>query len=262
MILSAKRITGYLVIIVLSALLISACKKNSITNPPVPQDTGYFPNGDGSRYVYSIEKADSGGTLSAGTRSTEYSGTSVKNGNTYQVQIDSFNIAGAVEVSLSYFRKTNDALYYFLDTTGLSAVIPDSLKNYVDLDGEMKILSFPVTENKSWSVFKVSIVYSIFNIPVITVAGSYDGTEAVTLNLNSGDVTENAVKLKYVMTLSLPNTLSTSTFTAYSWLVEGIGIVKWQGNGIILNAFTGGGVDLSDTTSVITQSLISYDVKQ
>jgi hypothetical protein len=262
MILSVKRISCYLVIIILSALLISACKKNSITNPPVPQDTGYFPNGDGSRYIYSVVKTESGDTLSVGTRSTEYSGTSVKNGNTYQVQIDSINIVGASDISLSYFRKTNDTLYYFLDTTGLSAVIPDSLKNYVYLDREMKILFFPVTENKSWSVFRVSAVYLIFNIPLLTVECSYDGTEAVTLNLNSGDVTENAVKLKYTMTLSIPNTLSKSTFTAYSWLVEGIGIVKWQGSATILSAFTGGGVNLSDTTSVITQSLISYDVKQ
>ena len=262
MILFVKRISGCLVLIISTALLISACKKNNVTNPPVPQDTGYFPNGDGTRYVYSIEKTDSGGTLSAGTRSTEYSGTSVKNGNTYQVQIDSINIAGAVDISLSYFRKTNDTLYYFLDTTGLSAVIPDSLRNNIAWDREMKMLSFPVTENKSWSVFRVSVVYLIFNIPVLTVESSYDGTEAVTLNLNSGDVTENAVKLKYTMTLSIPNTLSTSTFTAYSWLVEGIGIVKWQGNATILSAFTGGGVNLADTTSVITQSLISYDVKQ
>ncbi len=257
-----KRITGCLVLIILSALLITSCSKNSITDPPVTKDKGYFPNGDGSRYIYSVVKTDSGGNLSVGTRSTEYSGTSVKNGNTYQVQTDSINIAGAVDISLSYFRKTNDTLYYFLDTTGLSSAVPDSLRNNIALDREMKILSFSVDENKSWSVFRVSVVYLIFNIPVLTVESSYDGTEAVTLNLNSGDVTENVVKLKYTMTLSIPNTLSTSTFTAYAWLVEGIGIVKWQGNATILSAFTGGGVNLSDTTSVITQSLISYDLKQ
>jgi hypothetical protein len=161
---------------------------------------------------------------------------------------------------LSYFRKTNDSLFYFLDTTGLAASIPDSLKGYISLDAEMKVLSFPVTENKSWSVFKLSIKYLFFNLNVLTVDASYDGTESVTLHLTSGDVNKDAVKIKYTLNLSIPNVPITS-YTAYAWLVDGIGFVKWQGNGTILNAFTGGGVDLSDTTSVITQSLISYDVK-
>lgn len=256
-----KKIIAGFVVIIMIALLLNACNKDNSTNPPAPNDTGYFPNGDGSAYAYSIEKTDSSGSRTAGTRNTEYSGTSVKNGNTYQVQIDSINIAGAADISLSYFRKTNDALYYFLDTAGLATSIPDSLRSYIVLDNEMKVLSFPVTENKSWTVFKLSVVY-LFNIPVLTVDGSYDGTESVTLNLNSGVVSEDAVKLKYTMSLTVPNTLSASTYTAYAWLVDGIGIVKWQGNGTILNAFTGGGVNLADTTSVITQSLISYNVKQ
>ncbi len=124
----------------------------------------------------------------------------------------------------------------------------------------MKILSFPVDVNKSWSVFNLSVVYSIFHIPVLDVTGEYDGTESVTLHLNSGDVNKNAVKIKYTLGLTIPNS-NNSTYFAYAWLVDGIGIVKWQGNATILNAFTGGGVDLSDTTSVITQSLVSYNAK-
>jgi hypothetical protein len=252
---------GFTLIIILG-FLISACNKDNSTNPPVQNDTGYFPNGDGSTYTYSVQKTDSTGTQAAGTKSTEYSGIEFKNGTTYQVQIDSLNISGLSEISLSYFRKTNDTLYYFLDTTGLSAVFPDSLRNNISLDKEMKVLSFPVTENKSWPVFRLSIVFSIFNANVLTLDGSYDGTESVTLYLNSGDVTKDAVKLKYTLNLLPHGTLSTSTFTAYAWLAEGIGIVKWQGNAVILNALTGGGVNFSDTTSVITQSLISYDVRQ
>ena len=256
-----KKFTGGTIIIILLALLVNACNKDNSTNPPVQNNTGYFPNGEGSTYTYSVQKTDSSGTQTAGTRSTDYSGTEIKNGTTYQVQIDSLNISGAGEVSLSYFRKTNDSVFYFLDTTGLSAAIPDSLRSNISLDNEMKIISFPVTENHSWSVFKLSIVYLIFNVPVLNVSAAYDGTESVTLHLNSGDVTKDAVRIKYTLGLTLPNTLTTTNYEAYAWLVDGIGIVKWQGNGTILNAFTGGGVDLSDTTSVITQSLISYDVK-
>lgn len=254
-----KSITGFFIVIIL-ALLINACNKDSSTAPPVQNDQGYFPNTDGTNYTYSVDKTDSAGTQNTGSRTTEYSGTGVKNGITYQVQIDSLNISAISSISLSYFRRTNDTLFYFVDTTGLSASIPDSLKDFVSVDQEMKVLSFPVTENKSWLVFKLSIRYLIFNLPVLTVNASYDGTESVTLHLTSGDVTKNAVKIKYTLTVSVPEVPSVS-YDAYAWLVDGIGIVKWQGNGTILNAFTGGGIDLSDTTSVITQSLIAYDVK-
>ncbi len=255
-----KKLSAGSILIIILALLINACSKDNSTNPPVQNNKGYFPNNDGTKYTYSVEKTDSNGTQTTGTRSTEYSGTEVKNGTTYQVQIDSLNISGFSDISLSYFRKTNDTLFYFLDTTGLSASIPDSLRNLISLDAEMKVLSFPVTENKSWSVFKLSIHYFI-TLPVLTVDATYDGTESVTLHLTSGDLIKDAVKIKYTLSLSVPNVPFT-TYTAYAWLVDGIGIVKWQGNGTILNAFTGGGINLSDTTSIITQSLTSYDVKQ
>ncbi len=255
-----KILSGSALIIILG-LFISACNKDNSTNPPVQNNTGYFPNGDGTTYTYSVAKTDSNGTQNTGTRNTEYSGTQIKNGTTYQVQIDSINISGVSSMSLSYFRKTNDSLYYFLDTTGLSASIPDSLRNNISLDAEMKVLSFPVEENKTWSVFKLSISYLIFNLPVLTVDGAYDGTESVILHLNSGDTNKDAVRLKYTLSLEIPGS-PTTEYSAFAWLVDGIGIIKWQGNAAILGAFTGGEIDLSDTTSVVTQSLISYDVKQ
>ena len=257
-----KRIIYGFVVIILLSFLFDACKKDNAVNPPARNnDTGYFPNGDGSAYTYSIEKTDSGGTQTTGTRSTDFEGTEVKNGINYQVQIDSFNLSGVSEISMSYFRKTYDTLYYFLDTTGLSTFIPDSLKDYVRISTEMKLLSFPVTENKSWSVFNLSISYFIFTIPIMTVNASYDGTESVTLHLLSGDTSVDAVKIRFRMDLTIPNTPE-SSYSTYAWLTEGIGIVKWQGNGVILNALTGGSVNLADTSSTITEDLISYDAKQ
>ncbi len=256
-----KKLLFRTVIVIALALLINACNKDNSTNPPVQNNTGYFPNGDGTTYTYSISKTDSNGTQNTGTRSTEYSGTQVKNGTTYQVQIDSINISGVPSISLSYFRKTNDNLFYFLDTTGLSASIPDTLRNNISLDAEMQVLSFPVDVNNTWPVFTLSVKYLFLTIPVLTVEGSYDGTENLTLHLNSGDVNKSAVKLKYTLSIMVPAG-PTTEYNASAWLVDGIGIVKWQGNAALLDAFAGGGIDLSDTTSVITQSLISYDVKQ
>jgi hypothetical protein len=157
-----RKIAVNSVFILIFGLLISACNKDNGINPPLQNDTGYFPNGDGTRYKYSVTKTDSAGTQNTGTRNIEYSGTAVKNGNTYQVQIDSLNFSAVSELSLSYFRKTNDILYYFLDTTGISSIIPDSQKDYISLDKEMKVLSFPVTVNKSWSVLTFPL--SIFSL--------------------------------------------------------------------------------------------------
>lgn len=246
-------------------LLINACK-NSSTNPPVEVNKEYFPNGDGTTYTYSVEKTDSIGTQTAGTRNTEYNGTSVLSGTTYQVQIDSMNISGVGTVSFSYFRKNNNGVFYFLDTTGLSAYIPDTLRPYISIDTEMRELLFPLIVNSTWPVFKMSLHYAIFTITIIDVSAAYNGTENITLHLTSGDVNKSAVKVKYTLSLQIPdpnNLLSTisSSYNAYAWFVDGIGPVKWQGSGAILNAFSGSGVDLADTTTVVTQNLIAYSVK-
>ena len=251
--------------ILIFALLINACKNNS-TNPPSVNNTDYFPNGDGSTYTFAIEKTDSNGTQTGGTRSSEFSGNAVKNETTYQVQIDSLNISGVSGISLSFFRKTNDGVFYFLDTTGLASFIPDSLRSYISVDNEMRELLFPLVANSSWPVFKLNLHYSIINLTLIEVSAAYDGMESVILHLSSGDVSKNAIKVKFTLSLNIPDpnnplhTISTS-YSAFGWFADGIGAVKWQGSGAILNAFSGGGIDLTDTTSVITQSLISYNVK-
>ncbi len=247
------------------ALLINACK-NSSTNPPTPVNTGYFPNGDGTTYAYSVEKTDSMGSQSVGTRNTEYSGTQIKSGTTYQVQIDSVNISGIGQVSFSYFRKNDNGVFYFLDTTGLSSYIPDTLRPYITIDTEMRELLFPLSANSTWPVFKLSLHYAIFNLTIIDLSAAYNGIENLTLHLTSGDVNKSAVKVKYTLSLKIPDPNNllhsvSSTYIAYAWYVDGIGAVKWEGNGTILNVFAGGGVVLTDTTSVVTQNLTAYTLK-
>jgi hypothetical protein len=260
-----KKFISAVITIFALALLINACK-NSSTNPPTQVNTGYFPNGDGTTYMYSVEKTDSTGTQYAGTRNTEYNGTSVLSGTTYQVQIDSMNISGIGTVSFSYFRKNDNGVFYFLDTTGLAAYIPDSLRPYISIDTEMRELLFPLVANSTWPVFKMSLHYAIINLTIIDVSAAYDGTENLTLHLTSGDVNKSAVKVKYTLSLQIPDPnnplhIISSSYNAYAWFVDGIGAVQWQGNGAILNVFSGSGVDFSDTTTVVTQSLISYNVK-
>ncbi len=254
-----KIIASIFTILILSVFL-NACKNNS-TNPSPLEINTNFPNGDGSTYKFSVEKTDSNGTQTAGTRNTDYAGTQVKNNTAYQVQIDSFNLSGVSEISLSYFRKANDGVFYFLDTTGLTSFIPAIYLSYLHIDSEMRELLFPLVSGSSWPVFKLTLNYQIFNLTIIDFSANYVGKESVLLHLTSGDLTKEAIKIKYTLNLTIPNSTNTNTYSAYAWFVDGIGIVKWQGSGVILNAFAGGGVDLTDTTSVITQSLISYNLK-
>jgi hypothetical protein len=256
-----KILSGTITVIILS-LLITACKKDTVTNPPPPEvNTGYFPNGDGSAFSYSVEKTDSNGTQTTGTRKTYFNGTEVKDGTTYQVQVDSLNLSSANDISFSYFRKTDGGVFYYLDTTGLSAYIPAIYLPYLNFDSELRELFFPLDANSSWPVFKLIIDIPLSPITIIDVEAAYDGTESLTLQLNTGDETKDATRVKYTLSVFDPENSTSTGYVAYAWFVDGIGVVKWQGNASILNAFSGGGIDLTDTTSVVTQSLISYNVK-
>lgn len=255
--------------VILSLVFLSACSEDN--NPTGDgnggtSDTTYFPSSNGNYYKYEVTRTDSTGSQSNGTRSSTFMGTQVFGGTTYKIKIDSTMFSGLSTSSNSYFRTTGSGVYFFLDTTGLSETIPDSLLQYLQLDAEMIAYSFPFESGKTWPVFKMNLNYlGIITITIVDVTAYYEGTENVTLNLNSGAVQREAAKVRYVLKLTVPdpnNPFQTysSEFTARSWLVSGIGVVKWEGNGTVLNAFAGGGIDFDDTTSVVTQNLIDYSV--
>jgi hypothetical protein len=255
----------YIPAFILSILAFYTCSNNSTTevntNPPQTTSSGYFPNGDQSYYKYSVEKTDSTGAMHSGSRSTTYDGSGTQNGVTYQKQIDSVSIQGTTAVGVSYFRKSDTGVFYFLDTTGFAEVIPDSLKSYITLDAEMRLLLLPLQSGSTWPVFKMNLNYIVLNFNIVELNAAYVGTDSVTLNLNTGTVTKEASKIKYDFNLKLDPFLPTVTYTTYAWLVNDIGFVKWQGNATVIDAFTGGGVNFADTTSAVTMSLIQYKLK-
>ncbi len=254
--------------LVIFALMFSACKSNSTTAPATPSSSSnYYPNSDGSSYKYDVTRTDSSGNQTSGTRTTNYSGTTVLGGTTYQNEIDTLTFGGFSQVFTSLFLKNDTGVMFALDTTGLSSSIPDSLLSYHTFDASLKVLSFPFQDGGSWPVFNMRLKFGSLSINLVTVTAYYMGTEPVTLNLNSGTVTNTAAKIKYDLKLSIPNlnnplaAPAVSDYIAYAWLVQNIGVVKWEGNGAITGAFTGSGISFSDTTSTVTQSLVSYSIK-
>ena len=262
-----KKFIKSILTLFVAALLFGACGSDDSGTNPLPGNPNYYPSGNGTYYRYTVERTDSNNTKQTGTRSSKYQGTQTFAGVTYQVEYDTTNIAGVNSTNKFYFRKTDAGVYFFADTTGLSASVPDTLLQYLKLDSnEFALFSFPFTDGKTWTVFKMSITFGAFIVPVIDVSGAYLGKEDVTLYLTGGAVTKSAAKIKFTLTLTIPdpnNILQTLTkkYDAFAWLVDGIGVARWQGNAAILNTFGGTGIDLDDTTSVISQSLISYDIK-
>ena len=254
-----KRIVVFIPVIMIIAIVFYSCKKSNPTSSNPPTNTNdYFPNGDQSSYKYSVDRTDSTGAMQQGTRSTTYDGSSTKNGTTYQKQIDSLFILSQTNVGVSFFRKSDTGVFYFLDTTGLGGVIPDSLKPYITLDAEMRLLLLPLQSGSTWPVFKMTLSNIV---TLVDVNATYLGTDSVTLNLNTGTVTEEASKIRYDISLTLGLGVPTVTYTANAWIVNNIGFVKWEGNGIIMDAFTGGGINFADTSSTVSMSLTQYNLK-
>lgn len=241
------------------------CKKTESEGPTSPGAAeNYFPNNEGTNYKYSYTRIDSTGQHT-GTRSTYYKGSIAISGTAYHIQIDSLSLSAALQIDSSYFRTTTAGAYYFIDTTGFAASITDSslipLIPFVKIDDELLAYSFPLQAGKNWPVFKITLTSPIV-ATVVDVSALAVGTETITLNLQSGQTNKEAMKVKFTLTLRL-NPLSpiVQTYIAYVWLVQDIGPAKWEGSGTLVNVFTGLGIDFADTTTVVQQSLIDYQIK-
>ena len=246
------------------------CKKSE-DNPAGSSESGItinentYPKNDGPNYKYSYLRIDSTGQHN-GIRSTYYKGSATISGTPYKIQIDSLNLNASLQVDTSYFRTTNAGVYYFIDTTGFAASITDPslipLIPFVTIDKELLAYSFPLQAGKSWTVFKINLTSPIF-ATVVDVSALAVGDTTIVLNLQNGQTSKEALKIRFTLTLSL-NPFSPQmarVFIADVWLIPNIGPAKWEGSGTLVNVFTGLGIDFADTTTVVGQSLIDYSIK-
>jgi hypothetical protein len=256
------KIRLYFAVLLGLSLMFAACKKESSPVDPGPAggDSGnYFPDNNGAYYKYNFEyEDDSTGASYSGERVTRYTGTSNIGGTNYTQQTDTF-YTDMNAVSVSYFRKTDTGVFYFVDTTGLGEIIPDTIMQFIAIDAEMRAMKFPL--EGTWPVYNLSL----FTINLIRVSAVEEGTENVVINLVTGNVNREAVRIKYILTMNLPTdpddplgSLEEQNFEAFAWVVGGIGIVRWQGSAAVIGAFTGGGIDIDESSATITQNLIDY----
>jgi hypothetical protein len=92
------------------------------------------------------------------------------------------------------------------------------------------------------------------------VRGSYETKETVTIDTLF--INTEAARIKFTLIVRSDPFSQPVTYEAIGWLVDNVGFVKWQGNGTIVAAFTGGGIDFDDTTKVVTQTLIEFAIPE
>lgn len=248
----------------------NACKSNSISpsdNSSTSSGASYYPNGDGTSYKYSVVRTDSAGNQITGSRTVLYAGTSVSGTVTYQNELDTITFGVLASITHSLFVKDNNGVSLVLDTTGFYKVIPAAYQPYISISQNIKVFQSSFQNGTPWTVFDIALKYNALSMDLVSVVASYKGMEQIPLSLTSGAVNQSAAKIQYTITIKTPDpnnplaTPTTSTYTAYTWYADKIGVIQVQGNATLLSAFTGSGINFADTTSTITQSLVSYSIK-
>ncbi|MGE5682486.1 MAG: hypothetical protein ACM34K_16580 [Bacillota bacterium] len=247
-------------------LFFQACKKDD-SNPASNQQQTidaqrYYPGNVGSRFSYTNSPGN-------GIRNLTFTGTKSIGGVSYISQ-NSISYVGLDSLNATtYFRRTPDAVYFYIDTTGLMKFFPDSLKSLLTFNIDKEIIAFSsnLDKTKPWSAYKMDVkIANLANVNIIDLTANYLGDENMTLNLTSGQVTKAAKKIRYDFKLSVPNlsnlsSPTTRTFSANAWFAEDVGIVRLEGDASVLGALGGGNINLGDTTKVITQTITAYDIK-
>lgn len=249
-----------------------SCKKSD-TGPTNPQTevtaVNYYPGGTGSRFVYNVDTSGATPGAALGTRTSVYTGTKSINGTEYLSQVSTVKIGKDSVVNTMYFRRTNTGVFFYIDTTGLARFFPDSIRSQLTLqiDNELQAFFLNLDKNTPWPAFKMNVKYGqLITFNIINVTANYLGSENVTLNLNSGQQTKQAERIRYDFKLTIPDLRNPinpyqRTFSADAWFVRDVGIVRFQGNGTILGALSGNGIDFADTTKTVSQNLTSFDIK-
>ena len=251
------------VIFALLALVIFVgCEEDTPNEPPAQNYPDYYPSGIGSTFKYSVTEKDSAGNLlQSGTRNILFSGTYLFNGINYTTQEDSMDFGSQSSVSTYLVRKSETGVFYTVDTSQISLLIPDSLKQFVTLRTEMQLLFYPLTAGSSWSLYRITAeVQPGIEVKILDIVANFDGTEYVQLNIDSINVVVPSRRVKYTLELYTDIGSEPQKYSAYMWYVANLGLVKYEGNQFVVN-IGGGGITFEPSPNILTQELIEYVIK-
>ena len=84
-----RKILKQIIISATVLVFLFSCTSKEPTAPPSGQEPDYFPNSDGTNYLFTITESDSTGILRTGSRHVFYNGDTLINGTSYKFQKDS-----------------------------------------------------------------------------------------------------------------------------------------------------------------------------
>ncbi len=258
-----KRKLKYFTLLVIVILFIPACK-DAATNPGGQNNGNYFPGSVGNTYKYSVIQTDSAGVVTTGIRFVSYIGDTLltlQSPVSYIVQYDSVETDSATSGRYSFFRKSSMGIFYFVDTSMVITLIPDTVREFTSLQQETRLVFFPI-QNSFWFVYSILVTFeSGVTFKPVEISGTYSGSESIQLQLATGTTEVEALKVRYDLRIIRDYTKPAQKFTAFGWFSDGIGLVKLEGDGPILNALNTGEINFEDSTSTFSQELKDYHVE-
>jgi hypothetical protein len=241
-------------------LFITACKEAPI-QPVTEQDPNEYPAKSGSIFYYDIDSTDLNGVkYNIGYRKSEYGNLIQLNGVEYLMQIDSTSINNILTTTISYFRKTAAGVYFYVDTSSFTSLIPaeipDSLRSLIKIDSEITAFSFPLQVGKYWTAFSLSF----FNIPLIELKTSVYTKDTLEIYLNKElkNITAQRMIFELIIVNNPLDMEDKTKYYATGWYVNGIGFVKIEGSNLILSMLAGGTINLQTESDKLKQTMTGY----
>jgi len=265
----------YLFIFLCSPVFFTGCSEEEKDNSNLTSEiNAYFPGGLNSEFGYKgsiLDTSNGANQTISYDRLSKYIGTKKIDNVEYFIQENQYIYNGQLgNVDSVYFRKGENAVYFFADISSLNDLLPDSLKQAgVKIEGDKEAVIFfkPPQGANQWSVFKVNLKVGAFTFNILDVSAQNLGEEELTLNLNSQSKTIKALKIKYTFTINLINPQNPFSqpqvinYSAFAWFAKNYGIVKFEGDDAIFNALYGTGFDLNSGSRKLTEVLYTYLIK-
>jgi len=245
------------VLSIFSAFNFISCSDNA-TDPTEETAKDYFPNKIGSTYIYDLEITDSLGNVVTGERTSTYNNSTTINNKSYQTLIDEFNYSTYAITDSAYFRKTDAQVLYYTDNSQVLLFVPDSIRNLVVVDEEAALLKIPLNVGANWQAYKLAINYGAFLFNVVSVSATAETIENISLTVNNSAFSKEAIKLKFQMSIAFDIQQAPLVYSAEAWMVDGVGLVKLEGNSEAINFMIGN--NLFYPGGHIKQTLKQYSI--
>lgn len=228
-----------IVSLILVTIFFTVACKESITEPPDnKQNDQYYKIDNSTSIIYDLSITDSNGVTVNGNRYMAFKDSTIIGGTLYNIQVDSFEtflqFDTLTTTSISYIRNSNSGVFSFTDTTGITIFLPDSLRQYLTVDSESRLLFYPLTVGQKFPVFTLSLSYLIYDLSVIDIDAVVESSETLNINVNNNPTQLNTLKIKYNFLLR-PTSTDSLYYSAYGWAVKDIGFVKWDGDSEVFN---------------------------